>query len=193
MTKTLVMILIGLTIIKGNYIDENGDELKLIKEAAHEEVVATEEQMECESEVGGDRLSGTDVGAPNDGDGSIRDSEAGIGSDSGNGESDNADTSEPVREYFGICTISHYCNCSACCGQWAGGNTASGVPPTAGRTVAHNYLPFGTRVLINGVEYVVEDRGDDNMSGGMWFDVYCGSHSEALQRGMYDAEVYVIY
>ncbi len=96
-------------------------------------------------------------------------------------------------QYFGVCTVSHYCNCSICCGQWAGGGTASGVAPTPGRTVAHNYLPFGTRVLINGVEYVVEDRGDDNMSGGMWFDVFCGSHSEALQKGLYNADVYVIY
>ena len=94
--------------------------------------------------------------------------------------------------YYGNCTITHYDNGACCCGKWAGGNTASGVPPTVNRTVAHNYLPFGTRILINGVEYIVEDRGDSNMAGGMWFDIYVGSHEEANQRGMYQAEVYII-
>ena len=184
--KCFVLILImGLVSISGNYKDGDGNELQLW--------VATEEPMESEAEVGGDRVPGADVGVSNDGNRSAGDSESISGSDSGDGESDNADDPESGREYFGVCTISHYCNCSKCCGQWAGGGTASGVQPTANRTVAHNYLPFGTRVLINGVEYVVEDRGDANMAGGMWFDVYCGSHEEALQKGLYNTEVYVIY
>ena len=88
---------------------------------------------------------------------------------------------------WGVATITHYCNCSACCGQWAGGGTASGTVPTAGRTVAAD-LPFGTRLLINGHEYIVEDRG----VSGCWVDIYCDSHSEALARGMYSTEVWII-
>ena len=88
---------------------------------------------------------------------------------------------------WGVATITHYCNCSACCGQWAGGGTASGTVPTAGRTVAAD-LPFGTRLLINDHEYIVEDRG----VSGCWVDIYCDSHSEALARGMYQTEVYII-
>ena len=88
---------------------------------------------------------------------------------------------------WGVATVTHYCNCSACCGQWAGGGTASGTTPTAGRTVAAD-LPFGTRLLINGQEYTVEDRG----VSGCWVDIYCDSHSEALARGMYQTEVYII-
>ena len=99
---------------------------------------------------------------------------------------------EPSWVYFGNCTITHYDNGPCCCGPWAYGNTASGVPPTAGRTVAHNYLPFGTRVLINGCEYVVEDRGDANMASGMWFDVYVSSHDEANARGMFSTDVYIM-
>ena len=101
---------------------------------------------------------------------------------------------EPAQEltFYGVCTITHYDNGPCCCGKWAGGNTASGVPPTTNHTVAHNYLPFGTRVLINGQEYVVEDRGDSNMAGGMWFDIYVSTHSEANARGMYNTEVYII-
>ena len=93
----------------------------------------------------------------------------------------------PSMHLWGTATITHYCNCSACCGQWAGGGTASGTTPTAGRTVAAD-LPFGTRLLINGQEYIVEDRG----VSGCWVDIYCDSHSEALARGMYQAEVYII-
>lgn len=93
----------------------------------------------------------------------------------------------PSMHLWGVATITHYCNCSACCGQWAGGGTASGTTPTAGRTVAAD-LPFGTRLLINGKEYIVEDRG----VSGCWVDIYCDSHAEALARGMYQTEVYII-
>lgn len=88
---------------------------------------------------------------------------------------------------WGVATITHYCNCSICCGKWAGGGTASGTTPTAGRTVAAD-LPFGTRLLINDHEYIVEDRG----VSGLWVDIYCDSHGEALSRGMYQTEVYII-
>lgn len=93
----------------------------------------------------------------------------------------------PSMHLWGVATITHYCNCSTCCGKWAGGGTASGTTPTAGRTVAAD-LPFGTRLLINGHEYVVEDRG----VSGCWVDIYCDSHSEALARGMYQTEVYIL-
>lgn len=94
---------------------------------------------------------------------------------------------EPSERLWGVATITHYCNCSICCGQWAGGGTASGTIPTAGRTVAAD-LPFGTRLLINGQEYIVEDRG----VSGCWVDIYCDSHAEALARGMYQTEVYIL-
>ena len=96
-------------------------------------------------------------------------------------------TSSDNKTYYGACTITHYCSCSACCGQWAGGPTASGVMPQAGLTVASD-LPFGTQIEIDGQRYVVQDRG----VGGMWIDVYCGSHEEAMSRGMYTADVYII-
>ncbi len=84
-------------------------------------------------------------------------------------------------------SITHYCNCSKCCGQWAGGPTKSGVMPTAGRTVASNFFPMGTRLVINGHTYVVEDTG--GMANNV-IDIYCGSHSEALNRGRYTVEVF---
>lgn len=98
---------------------------------------------------------------------------------------------EPAKHLYGVCTITHYDNGPCCCGQYAYGATASGVMPTVNRTVASNCLPFGTRLLINGQEYTVEDRGDSNMND-FWIDIYVSSHEEALQRGMISAEVYII-
>lgn len=71
---------------------------------------------------------------------------------------------------------------------WAGSPTASGAYPVSGRTVAMADLPFGTKVEINGQIYTVEDRGVP--SGCV--DIYVGSHSEALNSGMYYAEVRVV-
>lgn len=97
---------------------------------------------------------------------------------------------EPMHLY-GNCTITFYDNGPCCCGQWAYGNTASGVPPTPNRTVASNVLPFGTRLLIDGQEYTVEDRGDSNMDA-FWIDIYVSSHEEAVQRGIYSTDVYIL-
>lgn len=94
------------------------------------------------------------------------------------------------KKLYGTCRVTHYCNCSACCGQWAGGATASGAYPKANHTVAMD-LPFGTKVMIEGCDwiiYTVEDRGVSGMS----IDVYCDSHSEALSRGLYYANVYIV-
>lgn len=59
--------------------------------------------------------------------------------------------------------------CSACN---SGSKTSSGTYPVAGRTVACNSLPLGTRIMIEGFgEYVVEDRGG---MGGNVIDIYLG-------------------
>lgn len=67
-----------------------------------------------------------------------------------------------------------------------GNNTASGVYPVAGRTVACNSLPFGTIVEINGHEYVVEDRG--GMASNV-IDVFVDTEHEAIQKGRYTTTV----
>ena len=94
---------------------------------------------------------------------------------------------QPEWTHSATCTITHYCNCARCCGQWVGGPTASGVMPEAGRTVAvdSSVIPLGSEVLIGDHIYIAEDTG----VSGYWVDIFCDSHSEALQRGMYSAEV----
>nr|DAT40177.1 MAG TPA: lytic transglycosylase [Caudoviricetes sp.] len=61
-----------------------------------------------------------------------------------------------------------------------GNNTASGVYPLAGRTVACNFLPMGTRIRIGGHVYVVEDTG--GMSGNT-VDIFVDTYEEAIQLG----------
>ena len=93
---------------------------------------------------------------------------------------------EPMHLY-GNCRITFYCHCAACNGR-AGANYASGVQPTVNHTVATGSLPFGTRLMIDGQEYVVEDRG----VGDFEIDIFVASHEEALQRGLYYRDVYII-
>lgn len=77
--------------------------------------------------------------------------------------------------------ISAYCPCERCCG-WSTGITASGTQATAGRTVAMNDVPFGTHIIIDGHEYVVEDTGGFNSK---LVDVFFNTHEEALNSGLW--------
>ena len=87
--------------------------------------------------------------------------------------------------------ITGYCGCSSCCGK-SDGVTASGTRATAGRTIAADIsnLPFGTKVVIDGHTYTVEDVG--GAIKGNHIDVYFSSHSKALQWGVRYCDVYVV-
>ena len=91
-----------------------------------------------------------------------------------------------VGESLGLVVTSGYCNCPICCGQWSGGPTASGAMPTANHTIAvdaaNPFVPIGTHVVMNGVEYVVEDTGAFARYG-VQFDVYYDNHAAASAHG----------
>lgn len=91
-----------------------------------------------------------------------------------------------VGESLGQVVTSGYCNCEICNGKWAWGPTESGVMPQANHTIAvdmhHPTVPLGTHVVMNGVEYVVEDVGNFDRFG-VDFDVYYDDHSVAWQHG----------
>lgn len=99
-----------------------------------------------------------------------------------------------VGESLGQVVTSGYCNCSICCGAWAGGPTASGAYPTANHTIAvdaaNPFVPMGTKVVMNGVEYVVEDTGAFARYG-VQFDVYYDSHSAASAHGHKTWEAFI--
>lgn len=88
--------------------------------------------------------------------------------------------------------ITAYCACSTCCGKWAGGNTASGTKPTAGRTIAvdTSVIPFGTKVVIDGHTYVAEDTG--GAIKGNRIDIFFDSHQKALEWGVRYKDVQII-
>lgn len=67
--------------------------------------------------------------------------------------------------------------------------TASGREAIVGRTVACNFLPIGTHVIINGHEYVVEDTG--GMVGNV-VDIFVNDADEARILGTYHTVMEVI-
>ena len=99
-----------------------------------------------------------------------------------------------VGQSLGNVVTSGYCNCPICCGQWSGGPTASGAYPTANHTIAvdaHNpIVPMGTKIVMNGIEYTVEDTGNFARYG-VAFDVYYGDHNTAQQHGHKTWEAFI--
>ena len=86
--------------------------------------------------------------------------------------------------------VTAYCACIKCCGK-TNGITASGTKATANRTVAApSSFAFGTKIVMNGQTYVVEDRG--GAIQGNRIDLYMNSHSEALAWGVRYLDVEVL-
>lgn len=103
-----------------------------------------------------------------------------------------------IRTYNGIKegdviygSASYYCSCSICCGK-SDGITASGIKAYDG-IVACNWLPLGTRILIDGVEYLVADHGSSNFDVVGRLDVYTSQgHEAALEMGRDDIVITII-
>ena len=87
---------------------------------------------------------------------------------------------EEAVDYIEV-EITHYTH--------TGNNTASGVYPVAGRTVACNFLPLGTRIRINGQEFLVEDTGGME---GLVVDVFVDTEDEAWENGRYTTVIEVL-
>ena len=93
-------------------------------------------------------------------------------------------------ESLGTYTITAYCPCEICCGQWADGITASGETATEGVTIAaSSELEFGTVVRIDGHEYTVQDRGGAITGNRM--DIFMSNHQSALNFGIQTKKVEV--
>lgn len=98
--------------------------------------------------------------------------------------------------------VTAYCSCVKCCGVWSKDHpsrqgtdyeqhTTSGTIPVAGRTVAvdPDIIPLGSKILIDGHEYIAEDTGSGVK--GNHIDIYFDSHEEALEWGVKTLEVEV--
>lgn len=101
-------------------------------------------------------------------------------------------SSDAVLKSLGTFRITHYCQCSICCGPWANGITSTGVTATTNRTIAVDptQIPYGSKVVINGQVYVAEDCGGAIKTNCI--DIYVATHDEGESKGVYYTEVYLI-
>lgn len=103
-------------------------------------------------------------------------------------------TQIPAGASLGEVVTTGYCNCSLCCGQWAGGHTASGTVPKADHTLAVDAhspkVPMGTKIVMNGKTYKVEDTGNFARYGTD-FDIYFDSHAAAQAWGKRKVEAFL--
>lgn len=111
-------------------------------------------------------------------------------------------TEEPELTCLGEFRVTAYCTCVKCCGVWSQDHpshagtdyvqkTASGTIPTAGRTIAADpsVLPYGTVIVVDGHEYIVEDAG--SAVNGNTIDIYFSSHEAALEWGVQYKTIYI--
>lgn len=89
---------------------------------------------------------------------------------------------------MGEYTITAYCACERCCGKWADGITASGLLAEPGIiAVDPKIIPLGSRVMIDGQEYLAADTG--GAIKGNRIDIFAVSHDIALEYGVQNHEV----
>ncbi len=160
----------------------------LIRQAKEEEIAA---QKKAEEEAAAAAAEAANAAAKADTDtssssGSSSSDSSASSTTTGSPSASDTSSSSSSGTYLGRFKLTGYCSCSICTGQWSGGSTASGTTPTAGRTIAMGGVPFGTKLMINGQVYTVEDRG----TAYGHVDIFCSSHSEALSFGVQYADVY---
>lgn len=104
--------------------------------------------------------------------------------------------SQPTKDTgstnLGTFSSTAYCSCTKCCGPNAKGITASGTKVKAGRTIAVDpkIIPLGSKVLVNGKQYIAEDTG--SAIKGKIVDIYFDNHNTALDWGRKNVDVQVI-
>ncbi len=92
--------------------------------------------------------------------------------------------------YIGECTITAYCPCAECCGRWADGLTASGLPAGPGIVaVDPDVIPLGSTVIIDGMKYLAADTGSGVT--GTHIDIFLASHEETVAHGVRTADGWV--
>lgn len=110
--------------------------------------------------------------------------------------------SAPVLIDLGEFRITAYCPCEECCKHWAknrpkdeNGNsivyTASGEIAQQGITIAAdtNIFPFGTVLIIDGHEYVVQDKG--GAIKGQRIDIFFDNHEDACSFGVRNTNIFM--
>jgi len=112
------------------------------------------------------------------------------------GEIPVAEETAPVSSGNGVTSLglfrtTAYCPCYQCSEGW-GRQTSTGAIATAYHTIAVDpkIIPYGTKVMINGVVYTAEDRGGGVK--GNHIDIFYDTHSQTRQHGSRTAEVFLV-
>ncbi len=84
-----------------------------------------------------------------------------------------------------------YCPCRKCSGGW-GGRTSTGTIATANHTISVDprIIPYGSRIMINGVVYTAEDCGGGVK--GNHIDIFFNTHAETRSYGTRSVDVYLV-
>lgn len=117
-------------------------------------------------------------------------------------EQTTTEVKKPEIISLGEYRLTAYCGCSKCCGKWGENRpldengkpivyTANQSIAKEGVTIAAdiNILPYGTKVIIDGHEYIVQDKG--GVINGNRIDIYFESHQDALNFGVQYKEIYI--
>lgn len=94
-------------------------------------------------------------------------------------------------------TVTHYCGCSICCGQWSSGSECEAygckgdkLTPYYSIAADPDVIPYGTIVHDqDGNEYKVVDTG--SAIKGNKVDLFVGDHQEALNLGVKTIYLYL--
>ena len=93
-------------------------------------------------------------------------------------------------QYLGIYKISFYDSCKQCCNK-TDGITYSGKKASIGTiAVDRKKIKLGSVIRIDNKLYRAEDIG--GAIKGNRIDIWCKTHQEALNRGIYYTKVYLI-
>ncbi len=98
---------------------------------------------------------------------------------------------QPRLRSLGVFKTTGYCPCRSCCGKW-GLRTSTGAIPTANHTIAVDprVIPYGTKLMINGIVYTAEDCGGG--VNGNHIDIFFNTHGRARMQGVQYAEVFLV-
>lgn len=92
---------------------------------------------------------------------------------------------------LGVFRTTAYCPCRQCSGGW-GGRTSTGTIAAANHTISVDprVIPYGSRIMINGVVYTAEDCGGGVK--GNHIDIFFNTHGETRSYGSRSAEIYLV-